>query len=502
MKRVVLLFAVAACGAEKGYVPVDNALVPFAAPAVDEAAATPVAVEPPVAPKGPYDDTAKQIINAALASNDAYVKLAWLTDHIGARLAGSAALGEAVDWAVALMKSDGHENVHAEKVKVPHWDRGAESAEIVAPVKRQIAMLGLGLSVGTPKGGITAEVVVVKTKDELVALGDSVKGKIVLFDNPMPAYDDKTGSHYGDTVTFRNHGAALAAAQGAVAVLVRSVTAKSYRDPHTGMTMYDDADPEKKKDPKAKLAPKIPAAAISTEDADLIARLSAEKGERVKLHLTMGAHMLADADSANVIAELRGKEKPDEVVVIGGHLDSWDVGQGAHDDGAGVVIAMQALTTLRKLGLTPKRTIRVVLYTNEEDGVRGALGYGAAHKDELAKHVAAIESDSGAFRPLGFSAEANTSDARLAWLVDVARALAPLAATHIEKSHSGVDVGISMAGSNALLLGLEVDGSTYFDIHHSAADTLDKVDPKLLAQDVAAMAVMAYMLAEDDKLPN
>jgi Zn-dependent M28 family amino/carboxypeptidase len=408
-----------------------------------------------------------------------------LCDGIGHRLSGSASLERAVLWAVETLKSDGQENVRAEKVMVPHWVRGSESAEMTEPRRMTLSMLGLGGSIGTPPDGITAPVVVVRNEAELETQGGGAKGKIVLFNNPMPPYDDEKGSRYGETVRFRGKGASLAAKKGAVACLVRSVTARSLRSPHTGAMGYADG------------VTRIPAAAISAEDADIIARLFA-RGQSVLVTLKMQAQTLPDAESANVIGELRGRERPDEIVVIGGHIDSWDVGQGAHDDGAGVVMAMEALSVLRKLGLRPRRTIRVVLWTNEENGLAGGKAYAKDHAAELARHVAAIESDSGGFAPEGFSVECK-DEARekiaASQVRDIARLVSRLGVKKVLLGHSGADVG-PMKDSGVILMGIFTEGSTYFDYHHSPADTLDKVDAEELSRCVASLAVMAYVIAD------
>lgn len=456
-----------------------------AAPVVAPSAPVVAPVEPtvPAAPATPIADayraTATKIIAYARADRGAYDKLTHLTDRIGNRLAGSASLDAAIAWAEGALRADGHD-VRTEKVMVPHWDRGVESARLVAPITRDLVMLGLGGSVGTPKGGLTAKVVVVHGWDELTAKAAEVKGAIVLYDTPMPAWTEAHGSGYGDIVGFRWAGPSAAARLGAVGVLMRSVTAHSLRTPHTGAMGY------------AADAPKIPAAAITTEDAELIARLAAV-GD-VKVTLSMGARMLPEAPSANVVAELRGRERPDEVVVIGGHLDSWDVGQGAHDDGAGVVHVMQALTTLRALGLVPRRTIRVVLFTNEENGGRGGKGYLAAHADET--HVAAIETDSGGFAPRGFAIDVHGDATARARIAELTTLLAPLGATELNDDDSGADIGPLVDQLGIVGLGLRTDGRTYFDLHHTAADTLDKVDPQALADGVATIAVMAYVLAD------
>ncbi|MCZ6699374.1 MAG: M28 family peptidase, partial [Planctomycetota bacterium] len=298
-------------------------------------------------PSKRYAGVADRIIRECLAENDAWKKMEELCDGIGHRLSGSEALDKAIAWAVKSMKADGHENVRTEKVMVPKWVRGRESLHMVKPRDYALAMIGLGRSVGTPAEGLTASVVVVRDEEDLERKKGRVKGKIVLFNNPMPPYDAETGAGYGRTVRFRSDGPSMVAKLGGVACLVRSVTAHSLRSPHTGATRYEEG------------TAKIPAAAVSTEDAEMMARLTA-RGREVVVTLKMEARSEGDVPSANVLAEVRGSEKPEEIVVIGGHLDSWDTGTGAHDDGAGCVIAMEALNVLRRLELTPRRTIRVV----------------------------------------------------------------------------------------------------------------------------------------------
>jgi len=426
-----------------------------------------------------YREPAARIITAARADRGAYQKLAHLTDRIGHRLSGSPELERAIAWAAQAMKDDGHD-VRTEPVMVPHWVRGAEDAAITAPIQRPLHLIGLGGTVATPRGGITAPVIVIRSWEQLEQQADKVKGAIVLYDVAMPAWTEENGSGYGDVVQFRTRGPSRAAKLGAAAVLMRSVTARSLRTPHTGTLSYDDK------------LPKIPAAAVTVEDSLLLARLAEQSAVTVHLHLESQA--LPDAKSANVIGELRGRELPDEVVVIGGHIDSWDVGQGAHDDGAGIVTMMQALTTLRKLGLTPRRTIRVVLFTNEENGTKGAKAYAEAHASELSKTVLAVESDSGGFSPRGFSV-ASKSERAQARLAEIAALLAPLGATRVRTGHGGADIE-PMEPGGVPTVGLEVDNRTYFDYHHSEADTLDKVDPQQLADDVAAVAVVAYIVAD------
>ena len=420
-----------------------------------------------------YQTTATRLIDEATRDQFAWNRLALLTDTIGARLAGSPQLDRAIDWAVAEMKRDGLENVHTEKVMVPKWVRGNESAEIVSPSRHTLAMLGLGSSVGTPRDGVEAAIVVVHGFEELEANASSVRGRIVLLNVPF--------TNYPETSRYRRAGASRAARHGAVAVLVRSIGPDGLRLPHTGELSY-----------AADIA-RIPAAAISSEDADLIERMTA-RGDKVVVRLKMDAHTEPEVESANVVGELRGRERPDEVVVIGGHLDSWDVGAGATDDGGGCVVAMEAVRLMRKLGLRPRRTVRVVLWTNEENGGRGGVGYRDRHRDELRNHVAMIESDNGVFRPLGFGVAG--SDAVRQTVAAIASLLAPIGASSVTPGGDGADIAPSIREAHIPGLSLEVDGSKYFTVHHTQADTIDKIDPVEMAKCAAAMAVMTYVTAD------
>ncbi len=419
-----------------------------------------------------YRADADRLIDAALADSAAWSKLARLTDGFGSRLSGSRSLEAAIDWILAEMKREGLENVRGEPVMVPHWVRGEESAELVTPRRQRLGMLGLGNSVGTPAAGIEAEVLVVSDFEELQARAGEARGRIVLFDAPYTTY--------GQTVRYRVQGASAAARLGAVAVLVRSVTPQSLFTPHTGTLVYDSA------------APRIPAAAVTVEDAELLHRLQ-QRGERISVRLVMGARMLPDARSRNVVAEIRGRERPSEVVVVGGHIDSWDVGQGAMDDGGGVVVAWEAVRLMKALGLRPRRTVRVVMWTNEENGGRGGTGYRDAHRSELAGHVLAIESDNGAFKPSGFGFTG--SDAARARVAEVARLLARIGADTVSAGGGGADIGpIMQLGVPGM--SPNVDGSRYFWYHHTDADTMDKLDPRDMGLLTAAIAVMAYVVAD------
>jgi hypothetical protein len=420
-----------------------------------------------------YKDAATRIISAALTDTDGYTKLSYLCDRIGNRLSGSASLDAAVQWAAAQMKRDGMENVATPAVKVPHWVRGHEEAEITEPVRQSVTLLGLGGSVATPAAGITAEVLPVTTFDALNAVGRAqVAGKIVLFNVPYEGY--------GKTVAYRMAGAARAAHLGAVAMLLRSVGSLAMQTPHTGALQYSDADP------------KIPAAAITLEDATLIQRLT-DSGSPVTIHLLMEARTLPDADSANVMGEIPGREKPEEIVLMGGHIDSWDVGAGAQDDGSGIIAALEAAAIIKKLDLRPRRTLRVVFWTNEENGGAGGRAYRSMLGDTVSRHVAAIEMDGGAEKPVGFGI--GRSGAALARAQEIGRLLAPIGADTVREGGGGADIGPLMR-DGVPGLGLFTTGQHYFDWHHTRTDTVDKVDPQHFRECVAAMAVMSYVLAD------
>lgn len=426
-----------------------------------------------------YRDVASRIIARATRDSAAWNRIATLTETFGARFSGSAALEQAIDWSLAEMRKDGLDNVRGEPVMVPRWVRGAESVEMLAPRRQVLPMLGLGGSIATPPGGITADVMVVSSYDDLRARAAEARGKVVLFNVPFTVY--------GQTVAYRSGGAVAAARVGAVASMIRSVTPYSMRTPHTGGMAYNDS------------VPRIPHAAITPEDADMIARMIA-RGEKVTVRLTMSGQMLADAPSRNLVGELRGTTSPDEVVVMGGHIDSWDVGRGAMDDAGGVVAAWEAIRILKELGLRPRRTIRVVGWTNEENGLRGGNAYRDAHRATLDRHVAAIESDAGVFRPSGFGFTG--SDSAYAIVRQIGSLLAGIGSGEIVRGGGGADIGPIMA-LGVPGMGLNVDGTKYFWYHHTDADTVDKLDPHDVALCVATMAVMAYVLADmPERLPR
>jgi carboxypeptidase Q len=433
-------------------------------------AAAPVESQTPIADQ--YRATADRIIAAALADSAAWNRLAELTDRFGHRISGSASLERAIDWILAEMRKDGLQNVRGEPVMVPHWVRGEEWARLVRPRETPLNMIGLGRSIGTPPRGITADVMVVTSFDELTRRSAEAKGRIVLYDVPFTSY--------GQTVRYRSRGAIEAAKHGAVAVLIRSVSSASMQNPHTGAMGYDSA------------VTKIPAAALSVEDAMMLHRMAA-RGERVTVTLKMSARTLPDVRSRNAIAELVGSTKPDEIVVLGGHIDSWDVGQGAMDDGGGVVAAWEAVKLLKRLGLRPKRTIRVVAWTDEENGGRGADGYRDAHRAELDKHVMALESDNGVFNPVGVGVTAG--EGGRAMVADIATLLSRIDADSATTGGGGADTA-PLSELGVPTMSPNVDGTRYFWYHHSSADTMDKLDPREMAECVALMAVVAYVIAD------
>ena len=427
-----------------------------------------------------YREPAARLIQAAVGDDFAWQRLAELTDTYGNRLAGSENLTRAIQWAVEAMKTDGLDHVRKEKVMVPVWVRGRESAEITDPPRHPIAMLGLGGSVGTAPDGIEADVIAVRGFEELARRAGELKGKIVLYNVPY--------TNYGETVAYRSTGARQAAQHGAVASLVRAVGPVGLRTPHTGGMQYSDD------------TAKIPAAAIAAEDADRIQRIL-NRGRRVRVRLRMEAHFEADAESANVIGEIRGREKPEEIVLVGGHFDSWDVGSGASDDGVGCVVTWEAARLLKKLDLRPRRTVRVVLFTNEENGLRGGNAYRDAHAGEALNHVFALESDSGVFEParLGFSGP----DAARQIVNEIAALLEPLGLQTVGPGGGGADIGPIATLGRVPMMAYGGDATKYFTIHHTPADTIDRIRPDEVSRAAAAIAVMTYVIADmPERLPK
>jgi len=438
-----------------------------------------VSASPPQAIADQYRAAANQLIDAAMDDHFAFERLTELVDTFGPRFSGSQNLEDALDWILEQMEADGLDNVHAEPVMVPRWVRGNESAELLEPRPRDLPMLGLGGSIGTPAAGITAEVLVVGSFDELAERQGEAAGKIVLFNVAFTSY--------GQTVAYRREGAIAASRAGAVASLIRSVGPYSQQTPHTGAMAYEEG------------VAAIPHAAITVEDAQMLQRFQ-DRGEPIVVRLKMEAEMLPDSPSRNVMAEIRGSEFPDEVIVLGGHIDSWDVGQGAMDDGGGCVAAWEAVRLMKVLGLRPKRTIRVVLWTNEENGLRGGNGYHDAHLNELDDHILAMESDGGVFKPSGFGFTG--SDEAYEIISEIATLLDRIEAGTINRGGGGADIRPLM-NEGVPGMGLQVDGTRYFWYHHTDSDTIDKLDADEMARCIAAMAVIAYVVADmPQRLPR
>jgi len=427
-------------------------------------------------------ETSDKLIKSALANNLGFERLAHLTDFYGPRLSGSVVLEQGIDWVVQEMEKDGFDRVWTLPVTVPHWVRGKESATLDAPIQKELPMASLGGSVGTPEEGITAEILLVKSFEDLEERGSEAKGKIVLFNVPFTTY--------GQTVQYRVNGASAAAKHGAVASALASVASYSMQTPHTGTMSYEDG------------VKKIPHAAITVEDANLIERFI-KRGETVTITLKMEAENLPDAQSRNVIAEIKGSEFPEEIIVMGGHIDAWDNGHGAMDDGGGCVAAWEALRLIKETGVRPKRTIRVVLWTNEENGLRGANEYLRWVKEDeksLDNHILAMESDAGVFDPIGFGFSG--SDDAYKILVEIGKMLKSADSGEVRKGGGGADIGPLMR-NGVPGMGLNVDGSKYFWFHHTAVDTIDKLNIDDFNECVATMAVFAYAVADlDVRLPR
>src|SRR6266566_2718072 len=438
----------------------------------------------------------KRLQQAALTSDYAYRQVAHLSNNIGPRLTGSAQAAKAVEYVASELKAIGCE-VQLEKVMVPHWVRGEKTAALVQfpgmaeNTTQKIVLCALGGSVATPNEGISAEVITVKNFDELKAMPrDKVAGKIVLFNYPFDeriAAEGRGGEAYGEAVVYRSDGPSAAARQGAVACLIRSVGGADYRLPHTGQTGYADD------------APKIPAGALTAEDADLIVDLLRQGP--VKMKLTLTPQQLPDVESYNVIGDLKGSEHPEQVIIVSGHLDSWDLGTGAIDDAAGIAVSMDAANLIQKLHLKPRRTIRVIAWMNEENGLRGSKQYAKDNEKEMSNHFAVMETDGGAGHPLGINIKGNP---------EVKKMLAPVAAI-LQESGAGMLNLVEHCGADIEPLekvGVPAfspiqDSRFYFNYHHTAADTLDKIVPKELAENSAVVAVFAYALANmEQPLPR
>lgn len=430
-----------------------------------------------------YQAPTARIIAAATAEETgraAWMRLAELTDRYPNRLAGTANLDHAIAWARDLMVRDGLENIRLEEVMVPHWVRGDEQGAITGPYPQPIAIATLGGSIGTAPEGLEAPVLVVRSFEELDARATEARGRIVLFNVPFDETMEPLDA-YRAISQYRGGGAARAAAHGAVGMMVRSTGPIGHRTPHTGGMRYPEG------------VTRIPAVGVSGEDAELLQRMQ-DRGEPATVRLVLGAHQLPDVMSGNLIGELVGRERPDEVVVIACHIDSWDISPGAMDDGGGCVAVMEAARILKALDLRPRRTVRVILFTNEENGLRGGQAYLQRYRGDLDRHVLVMETDSGVLPINGYSYVG--SDAGRAVVADIVGLLAPLGGTGINDRLSGSDLFPIIRAGDIPALSLDVDRRRYFYLHHTAADTVDKVVPSELAGVIAALASIAYVAAD------
>ena len=430
-----------------------------------------------------YQTTAEQIIQQATQTNRAWERMAELADYFPHRLSGSQMLEDAIDWSIEQMNEDGLPEIRTQQVEVPHWERGEEWAKLKQPLERDLRMLALGNSGSTPGEGMQEEAIVVQSFEELEARADEVEGNIVVFNNEFTTY--------GQTVQYRFSGPQRAAELGAEAALIRAVSPKSHQHPHTGNSGFSDD-----------VAP-IPAASLTAEDVMYLQRMQ-DRGETLEIELYMEAERHDEpAISRNVIAEIPGSENPEEIVVIGGHIDSWDIGQGAMDDAGGVVVTWEALRLIHEMELEPRRTIRLVLWTNEENGVMGGRAYRdkVIENGEIDDHILAFESDFGTFDPQGYGF--GGSDEAMEMLEPVAQLMEPLGATRLDDQPVGtVDIG-PLEDEGVPVMGLHTDVGEYFWYHHSEKDTPDKLDPDEMARCVATVAVMAYVVADmEERLPR
>lgn len=427
----------------------------------------------------------KHITDEIMLHGHCYQWLGYLSKRIGGRLSGSPQAAAAVEYTRQLMDSMGADTVYLMPCMVPRWIRGKkETAKILSNNSGEcgVNICALGGSVATPNGGLTAEVVEVQSFAELKKLGaEGVKGKIVFYNRPFDETLVNTFDAYERNFELRWSGASEAAKYGAVGTILRSLTNATDNNPHTGVMQYNDS-----------VKTKIPACAISTIDADQLSKLLKNE-PKLRFHFEMGCYTMPDVQSYNVIAELKGSEHPEEFVVVGGHLDSWDLAQGSHDDGAGAMQSLEVLRTFKALGIRPKRTLRIIMFMNEENGGRGAKKYAEEAKRKGEKHIAAMESDAGGFSPRGFGLDGTV--AQKATIAKWQGLLLPYGLYDFLSTDGGADIE-KLKDQGALLLGLEPDSQRYFDIHHSALDTFDRVNKRELELGAASMTMMLYLITE------
>lgn len=424
----------------------------------------------------------KSLFNTALTEGKSYEWLRDLTQNIGGRLSGSKEAQMAVEWSEQLMKEVGFDSIWLQPVMVPHWVRGdKEVANYTSNgVKKKVAICALGFSVDTPKEGISAEVIEVKSLEEASALGTKMKGKIVFFNRAFDNTLIHTFKAYGGCVDQRVRGAAICGKFGAKGVIVRSMTNAIDDFPHTGTMSYGDLPKEKH----------IPAAAISSLAAESLSK-DLKNNPNLTFYFKQQCQTLPDAPSFNVIGEIKGSETPENIFVVGGHLDSWDLGEGAHDDGTGIVQSLEVAYLFRKNNIQPKNTLRVVFFMNEENGTRGAKKYAELATFNKENHIGGLESDAGGHTPRGFSIDANSENTAL--LITWKKLLAPYGLHDIEKGGSGADIS-PLKGEDVTLVGYRPDSQRYFDYHHTSRDTFDKVNKRELELGSASMASIIYLM--------
>jgi carboxypeptidase Q len=424
----------------------------------------------------------KTLFNSALKDGKSYEWLRDLTQNIGGRLSGSPEAAKSVIWGEKIMKEVGLDSVWLQPVMVPHWVRGEkETASYTTDgIKKNVPICALGFSIATPKSGVLAEVIEVKTLEEAEALGNKMEGKIVFFNRPFDDTLIDTFKAYGGCVDQRVFGAAVCGKFGAKGVIVRSMTNSVDDFPHTGTMSYRDLPEEKY----------IPTAAISSRAANILST-DLKQNPNLKFHFKQSCETLPDAPSFNVIGEIRGSENPENILVVGGHLDSWDLGEGAHDDGTGIVQSLEVAYLLKKNNIKPKNTLRVVFFMNEENGTRGAKKYAELAKFNKENHIGGLESDAGGHTPRGFSIDANTVNTEL--LQSWKKILSPYGLHDLDKGGSGADIG-PLKGDNVTLVGYRPDSQRYFDYHHTSTDTFDKVNKRELELGSASMASIIYLM--------
>lgn len=429
--------------------------------------------------------TLRKIYDEALGNGQAYKNLEYLCKKIGPRLSGSQNAQKAVDWSKKLMEDYGFDNVYLQEIMVPHWERGAKEVAYIIEGKTKIPVpiAALGGSIASPAQGITAQIIEVQNFEELKVLGASViKGKIVFFNRPFDARLFDTFKAYSGAVNQRGQGAVEAAKLGAVGVMVRSMTNLIDDNPHTGGLRYQDG------------VTKIPAAAISTKAAELLSqKLRLKKGPAIQLYFKQNCKTLPDAVSYNVIGEIRGSLTPENIITVGGHLDSWDLAEGAHDDGTGVTQSIEVLRLFKSLNIQPKNTIRAVMFMNEENGLRGGAKYAELAKQNNESHIAAMESDKGGFIPRGFTIE--NSPLALAHFSKWKPLLEPYNITDITPGGGGSDIGpLKATVPGIVLIGLKPDSQRYFDVHHASNDVFENVNKRELELGAASMASLIYLI--------